>query len=99
MVAKELRNCATANLIYAGQGVGAALESPLRFLLSAVGLRRRSGVSGPPADVTAPADWARPFEGQVVVVTGAARGIGASIVEVFARDGAHVICLDVPRRR
>lgn len=96
-VAKELRNGATANLIYAGEGSGAALESPLRFLLSA----RSAYVDGQvvrvaSADVTAPADWGRPFEGQVVVVTGAARGIGASIVEVFARDGAHVICLDVP---
>jgi 3-oxoacyl-[acyl-carrier protein] reductase len=33
---------------------------------------------------------------RVAVVTGAARGIGAAIVEVLARDGAHVICLDVP---
>jgi 3-oxoacyl-[acyl-carrier protein] reductase len=96
-VAKELRGGATANLIYAGEGSGAALESPLRFLLSA----RSAYVDGQvvrvaSADVTTPADWGRPFEGQVVVVTGAARGIGASIVEVFARDGAHVICLDVP---
>jgi 3-oxoacyl-[acyl-carrier protein] reductase len=96
-IAKELRDGATANLMYAGEGSGAALESPLRFLLSA----RSAYVDGQvvrvaPADVTQPADWARPFQGQVVVVTGAARGIGASIVEVFARDGAHVICLDVP---
>jgi 3-oxoacyl-[acyl-carrier protein] reductase len=96
-VAKELRDGATANLIYAGQGSGAALESTLRFLLSA----RSAYVDGQvvrvaAADVTPPADWSRPFEGQVVVVTGAARGIGASIVGVFARDGAQVICLDVP---
>ena len=96
-VAKELRGGATANLVYAGQGSKAALESPLRFLLSA----RSAYVDGQvvqvaQADVRAPTDWSRPFDGQVVVVTGAARGIGASIVEVFARDGAHVICLDVP---
>jgi 3-oxoacyl-[acyl-carrier protein] reductase len=96
-VAKELRDGATANLIYAVEGSGAALESTLRFLLSA----RSAYVDGQVvrvacAEVSAPADWARPFEGQVAVVTGAARGIGASIVEVLARDGARVICLDVP---
>jgi 3-oxoacyl-[acyl-carrier protein] reductase len=30
------------------------------------------------------------------MVTGAARGIGAAIARVLARDGAHVICVDVP---
>ena len=35
------------------------------------------------------------FEGQVAVVTGGARGIGAEIARRFARGGATVVCADV----
>jgi 3-oxoacyl-[acyl-carrier protein] reductase len=39
---------------------------------------------------------AAPLAGRIVVVTGAARGIGAQIATVAARDGATVVCVDVP---
>lgn len=99
-IGKELRAGATANLLWidpAAQGDEALLAAPLRFLLSS----RSAYVSGQPMrlrqrTVTPVADWHRPLDGQVAVVTGAARGIGAQIARVFARAGAHVIAVDVP---
>src|SRR2546421_4725918 len=94
-MAKELGRGSTANLVYASGD--AALESTLRFLLSA----RSAYVSGQalhvgPAPSDTATDWDNPLEEKVALVTGAARGIGAATAAILARDGAHVVCLDVP---
>jgi 3-oxoacyl-[acyl-carrier protein] reductase len=92
---KELGRGATANLVYASGD--AELESTLRFLLSG----RSAYVSGQvlhvgPAPAGLRADRAKPLEDKVALVTGAAQGIGAAIAGVLGRDGAHVVCLDLP---
>ncbi|MCI4673812.1 3-oxoacyl-ACP reductase [Candidatus Mycolicibacterium alkanivorans] len=96
---KELRRGATAALVYlspAAEPATTGLESTMRFILSA----KSAYVDGQvfyvgAADSTPPADWDKPLAGKVGIVTGAARGIGATIAEVFARDGARVVAIDV----
>jgi 3-oxoacyl-[acyl-carrier protein] reductase len=94
---KEARFGSTCNLIYVGSGAEGAIESTVRFFLSG----RSAYVDGQvirirPANVPPTGDWEDPLKDRVAVVTGAARGIGASIAETLARDGATVVVADVP---
>ena len=99
---KEARRGISANLVYVEQGAESAIEATLRFFLSprsayVSGQAVRIGAAGlqtPPAF-----DWQQPLAGRRAVVTGAARGIGASIAGVLAAEGAHVIGIDIPSAR
>ncbi|YAL83867.1 3-oxoacyl-ACP reductase [Dermacoccaceae bacterium W4C1] len=99
-IGKELLRGSTANLLWldtAAQSAPEVLAAPLRFFLSS----RSAYVGGQPlrigaATVPQVADWRRPLAGKVAVVTGAARGIGAEIARVFARQGATVVVVDIP---
>ena len=99
-LAKELRKGATANLVWVDPDAVGEVEVTVRFFLSGKSAfvdGQVMRVSARPVDgAAAPTDWARPAAGRLAVVTGAARGIGATIAEVLARDGAQVICVDVP---
>jgi 3-oxoacyl-[acyl-carrier protein] reductase len=100
-IAKELRAGATANLVVVAERAEDNVEATLRFLLSG----RSAYVSGQVieigptpsgAPVPLPAEWTQPLAGKVAVVTGAARGIGAAIAGVLARDGATIVAVDMP---
>lgn len=98
-VAKEIGKLgATANLVFVEEGAEARLGPVVRFVLSSAS----AFISGQPLRVSrlaegeVPSQHVRPLNGKVVMVTGAARGIGAATAEILASEGAHVVVLDRP---
>lgn len=98
-VGKEFKRGITAQLVYVEEGAEQNLDSTLRFFTSA----RSAYVSGQVVRISkgneVEVDWTQPLGGKTMLVTGASRGIGEAISRVLAREGAHVICLDLPQQQ
>lgn len=97
-IAKEFKNGIACNLVYVKKGLENHIDSTLDFLMSS----KSAYVSGQVVSLlnntkeSVAVDTAKPLLGKKIAVTGASRGIGASISTVLAEQGAEVICLDLP---
>jgi len=100
-IAKEVgEKGITCNVIYLEKGAQKALNSSLLFFLSS----KSAYITGQSIDVinipskTTKINWKQPLKGKLAIVTGAAQGIGLETAKILARDGAKVICLDIPSK-
>jgi 3-oxoacyl-[acyl-carrier protein] reductase len=89
----------TCNTLNIQKGAQKYLESSLYFFLSP----KSAFVSGQNVKLSnnstkqSPSMPSRPLTGKTALVTGAAQGIGRETANILARDGATVICLDIPQ--
>lgn len=99
-LAKEIgKNGSTANLLQVSKAGDAWLAGPLAFFTgpnSAYVTGQVLAVGEAPKGGVAPAHFNQSLAGKVAVVTGAARGIGAAIAQILAREGATVVGMDRP---
>lgn len=98
-LAKELgKQGAKVNLLHLDAKSEKHLLGPLSFFTSP----KSAYITGQSLSISEAAqsrkklDWSQPLAGKVALVTGAAQGIGADTASVLARDGATVLCLDIP---
>jgi len=99
-LAKEIgKNGSTANLLVLGKNGDSWVKGALAFFTgpnSAYVTGQVLAVDGAPKGVKPVASYEQALAGKVAVVTGAARGIGAAIAQVLAREGATVVGMDRP---
>ncbi|MFT6906745.1 MAG: 3-oxoacyl-[acyl-carrier protein] reductase [Psychroserpens sp.] len=101
-MAKELgKKGINCNLIYIQKGAQKYLDTSLAFFLSP----KSAYITGQFISLgnhtlkQFPASLSKPLEGKTALVTGAAQGIGKETAIILARDGATVICLDIPQNQ
>lgn len=99
-LAKEIgRYGSTANLLSVERGAEGRLSGPLAFFLSP----RSAYVSAQPICVSVGGGMhpergrdRRMLQGKAALVTGAAHGIGRETASQLSREGAEILCVDLP---